>query len=373
MRRVLGITIFGHDSNRIEGLGDYVSPGAVSFLGRYRVIDFSMSSMANSGIDSIDLFIKEKPKSIVEHIDTGRQYNMNTKRGGIRIYFAPDGYSSMTNYLTDVATLYYNKFWIEREDKDYVVVTSGNYIYSFDYNLILQQHLETKADITVMYKEVNNANKAFINCDVVDINRQNGIRSITQNQGNTAKKNIMMGCFVMKKEIFLGLIDQAYHTSRLYWIRDILNDACDYLDVRAYKFDGYLGCINSFKSYYDTSMELLDTRKRNSLCKEDWPIYTQTNDTAPTLYRNGGISKGGSLVSNGCLISGEVDHSIIGRRVVVGKGSVIRNSIIFPDVVIGENEVIENAVVDKYSSITKVKEIKGTEDQPMYVHRGDTI
>ncbi len=372
MRRTLGIMIFTHDSNKIEGIGDYVSASAVSFLGRYRAVDFGLSNMANSGIDSIQVFVKEKPKSLVEHLDSGRQYNMNTKRGGIRMYFAPEHYSSMTNYLTDVSTLYYNKIWIERENKDYVLITNSNMIFSFDFNKLLDKHKESKADITVMYKECNSANKQFINCDVVELNRQNGVKTITQNHGDKAKRNIMMGTCIMSKDIFLGMIDQAYHTSRLYWLRDILSDACEYLDVRGYKYDGYFASINSFKSYYDTSMELLDTRKRNQLLQDEWPVYTQTKDSAPTRYANGGKAVG-SLVSNGCLIQGDVEHSIIGRKVNIGKNTVIKNSVIFPDVEIGDNVVIENAVVDKYSSIHKVKEIKGTDEQPFYVRRGDTI
>lgn len=372
MRRTLGIMIFTHDSNKIEGIGDYVSASAVSFLGRYRAVDFGLSNMANSGIDSIQVFVKEKPKSLVEHLDSGRQYNMNTKRGGIRMYFAPEHYSSMTNYLTDVSTLYYNKIWIERENKDYVLITNSNMIFSFDFNKLLDKHKESKADITVMYKECNSANKQFINCDVVELNRQNGVKTITQNHGDKAKRNIMMGTCIMSKDIFLGMIDQAYHTSRLYWLRDILSDACEYLDVRGYKYDGYFASINSFKSYYDTSMELLDTRKRNQLLQDQWPVYTQTKDSAPTRYANGGKAVG-SLVSNGCLIQGDVEHSIIGRKVNIGKNTVIKNSVIFPDVEIGDNVVIENAVVDKYSSIHKVKEIKGTNEQPFYVRRGDTI
>lgn len=372
MRSILGVLIYPHDINNIEGIGDYVSASAVSFLGRYRIVDFPVSNMSNSGIDTIQAFIKEKPKSLVEHLDNGRQYNMNTKRGGIRLYFAPESRGNMTNYLTDVSTLYFNKQWIEREDKQYVLVANSNMIYTFDFDKLLQKHIESKADITVMYKECNNANKQFINCDVVELNRQNGVKSIVQNHGDKAKRNIMMGTYIMSKEIFLGMIDQGYHTSRLYWLRDVLNDACDYLDVRGFKYDGYFACVNSFKAYYDTSMELLDTRKRNQLFEEDWPIYTQTKDSCPTRYAESGKAVG-SLVSNGCLIKGNIQNSIIGRRVNIGKNTVIRNSIVFPDVTIGDNVVIENAVVDKYSKIAKVKEIKGTEERPFYVRRGDII
>lgn len=372
MRNVLGVLIYSHDSNRISGIGNSVSASAVSFLGRYRIVDFSLSNMSNSGIDSVQVHIKEKPKSLVEHLDNGRQYNMNTKRGGIRMYFAPENESGITNYMTDVSTLYFNKSWIEREDKEYVIVTNSNMIYTFDYNKLMEKHIESRADITVMYKECNNANKQFINCDCIELNRQNGVKTVVQNHGDKAKRNIMMGTYIMSKEIFLGMIDQAYHTSRLYWLKDVLNDACDYLDVRGYKYDGYFACINSFKSYYDTSMELLDLRKRNQLFKEDWPIYTQTKDSCPTRYIDGAKAVG-SLVSNGCEIKGTVEHSIIGRRVNIGKNTVIRNSIIFPDVVIGDNVTIENAILDKYCTVNKVKEIVGTEEQPFYVARGDII
>lgn len=371
MCNAFGVVVFSGSNAYVEGLEDLRSLGSISFLGRYRIVDVTMSNLTNSGIESIDLFVNHNPRSIIEHVGTGRHYNINSKRGSLNILFG-DSKSISDFYRSDIASFDYNRAAIERMPQKYVVVNSNYMLFSVDYNDVIEEHVKTGADITVLYKNVDCDEAKFMNCDILQLNRQRGVLSISRNRGNHKNINVSMESYVMSKEIFLAMVDQAVNTSSLYWMRDILNDAASYLDIRGYRYKGYLAAINSFKAFYQCNMELLDPKVRAGLFKEEWPIYTKTNDSSPTHYFETG-SATNSLVSNGCRIEGKVVNSVIGRGCVIKKGAIVENAVIFPGSVIGEDVHVNYAVIDKRVDISQVKEISGTADKPVYIKRDDRI
>ncbi len=371
MCNAFGVVVFSGNGVHVDGLENYRSIGAFSFLGRYRVIDFPISNLTNSGVDEIQLYVSKRPRSIIDHVGIGRQYNINSKRGKLSILFGNEDNSSNI-YKHDIASFKFNRRAIESMTQKYVIVASNYMIYNIDYNQVVEEHIETKADITMVYKSVDTAKEEFINCDTLVLNKQKGVSEISLNRGNYKTRNISLESYVMSKEIFLALIDQAATTSSLYKMRDMLNDACSFLDVRGFQYKGYLTAINSFNNYYKANMDLLDPAERKKLFKKDWPIYTKTSDSAPTHYFEGGTATA-SLVSNGCKIEGRVENSVIGRGCTIKKGAVIKNSVILPGSIIGEDTYIESSVVDKKVEINKVKEVIGTPEQPAYVKRHDKI
>ena len=170
----------------------------------------------------------------------------------------------------------------------------------------------------------------------------------------------------------MDLVKKAANVSSLYWFRDIVNDECTELDIRGVAHRGYVACINDFRSYFNANMDLLDYDRVLDLFKPDWPIYTRTNDSCPAQYYSG-VEVKQSMVSNGCLIEGDVVNSVIGRGCVIKKGAVVKNSVILPGAVIREDVHIENVVVDKQARILRKKEILAQPDKPMYVKRNDKI
>lgn len=367
-----GVVSFGGNNVHVEGLQEYRAVGAISFLGRYRLVDFPLSNMTNSGIDNIQLYVNKHPRSIVAHVGTGRHYNINSKRGELNVLFGDEDASSSI-YKHDISSFYVNRAEIEKMPQKYVVIATNYMIYSLDYNEVIDQHIASGADITMIYKAVDNAKEEFIDCDTLVLNKQKGVQSIERNRGNYKNRNISMESYVMSKEMFLALIDQAVNTSSLYTMRDMLNDACSFLDVRGYQYKGYLAAINSFENYYKASMELLHSAdERKKLFKNDWPIYTKTNDSCPTRYSANGSAKA-SFVSNGCTIHGTVENCIIGRGVVIGEGSVVKNCVICPETVIGEGVTMEYVVADKHVKVTNVKEVCGSADKVAYIKRDDKI
>ena len=371
MAKAFGIVNFAGNHVQVEGMQAYRPVGAFSFLGRYRVIDFPISNMSNSGIDHIQVYIRRKPQSLTAHLGTGRHYNINSKSGNLRILYSDLG-MNLSIYNNDIASYIDNMEYIEQERSPYVVIAPSYMIYTADYDKLLQTHINSEADITLLYHSVDNAKESFINCNTLNLNRQKGVLSIETNHGNAKNKNIFMDTYVMKKELFIELIQKAKKTSSAFTFADIVNASCEVLDIRGVSHRGYFAAISDFKGYYDANMSLIDIKSAESLFNEDWPIYTRTNDSCPTQYFESADVKG-SVVSNGCLIEGSIENSIIGRGCVIKKGAVIKNSIILPDAVIGENVHVENQVIDKHAKIIHAKELISTPEKPGYVRRDDVL
>ena len=181
-----------------------------------------------------------------------------------------------------------------------------------------------------------------------------------------------METYIMKKELFIELVEKAHKLSSMYTLSDIVNDSCSELDVRGVAHRGYFASISDFKSYYDANISLIDMKNCQSLFSSDWPIYTRTNDSCPTQYFES-ASVTNSVVSNGCLIEGTVENSVIGRGCVIKEGAVVKNSVILPDSVVGKDVYVENQVVDKHAKLIHVKEIISDPDRPGYIKRNDTL
>lgn len=371
MAKAFGIVNTSGNHIWVEGMQEYRPIGAFSFLGRYRVIDFPISNLSNSGIDRIQVFAGNNPRSLIEHVGTGRHYNINSKRGKLQILFA-ERFSKNDIYNTDIAAFSSNLDSIQKMKEEYVVIVPSYMIYTMDFHKLLKDHIKSGADITLPYHSVNDANIHYLGCNFLTLNRQNGVLSITKNRGSEAERDIFMGTYVMKKYLFIQLIEKAQRLSSMYTLSQIVNIECEELDVRGYKHEGYFAAITNFKSYFDANMSLIKYEDTKDLFNEEWPIYTRTNDSCPTQYYDSADVKQ-SVVSNGCVIEGTIENSIIGRGCVIKKGTVIKNSIILPDSRIEEGIHVENYVVGKHSKLIHCKELVADAETPGYVKRGDTL
>lgn len=369
--KAFGIVSSADNSIHVEGLHDYRPIGSFSFLGRFRVIDFPISNMSNSGMDRIQVYVRSSPRSIAEHIGSGRHYNINSKRGKIQLLFSSDS-NVHSIYNNDICAYSENLDIIQRMHQDYVIITPSYMVYKQDFSVFLESHIASGADVTLLYHKVDNAKEYFQNCNTINLNKQKGVDSLEKNLGTAKEKNIFMDTYCMSKEVFVSLIKAAREMSSIYTLRDIVNIKCKDLDIRGYQHRGYFASLLSLSDYYRASLELLDYEVASDFFRPEWPIYTRTTDSCPTQYFE--TSKvTNSFVSNGCLIEGTVENSIIGRGVVIKKGVVIRNSIILAHSIIEEDVHVENAIVDKWAHIIHVKDIRGTAEHPQYIKRRDTL
>ena len=216
MSKAFGIINFAGTNVQVNDMQAYRPIGAFSFLGRYRVIDFPISNMSNSGIDVMQVYVRRKPRSLVEHIGTGRHYNINSKRGKLATLFQE---SNIDNgiYNTDIAAYMENLDCFDEINSEYVVIAPSYMVYTADYSAFLKTHIDSGADITLMYHSVDNAKDHFPNCQTLNINKQKGVLSMEPNLGNAKNRNIFMDTYVMKKDLFLDLIQKAHIYIYIYF------------------------------------------------------------------------------------------------------------------------------------------------------------
>ena len=367
----LGIISFEDNTANVEGLEDYRPVAAMSFMGRYRIIDFVLSNMTNSGIDNVQVYCKEKPRNLMAHLGDGKGYNINTKRGNLRILYGEKTFSSKV-YNHDIANYILNMQYIEEDKNPYVVVAPSYFLYSLDYSVVLEQHKKSGADVTMLYYNTTEGKERFLGCDLLTLNKGKRVIEFHKNRGKRKNVSVSLEAYVMAKETFIDLVNKAAATSSLYWFKDILRDYVDELDIRGYQMKGFVACINSLQEYYRVSMELRDHTVANGLFKPGWPVYTETSDSAPTKYSEG-AKVVESVVSNGCEIKGTVEGCVLGRNVTVMEGAVVKDSIILPGAFIGKGANLDHVVVDKYARINHKKELTGTAEEPVYVARRDLI
>ena len=284
MAKAFGIVSFSGQRIWVDGMQNHRPIGAFSFLGRYRIIDFPISNMSNSGIDHVQVYVNREPRSIVEHLGSGRHYNINSKRGRLHVLFS-DKSNEHDLYNTDIAAYAANLESIEDVRYPYVVIAPSYMVYTQDYDALLQTHIESGADITLLYHAVDNAKESHLSCDTLNLNRQKGVLSIEPNRGSAKNKNIFMDTYVMKKDLFIELIKKAQKLSSLYTLVDVINAMSDELDVRGVPHRGFFASITEFKSYYDANLALIDHKAVAALFNAEWPIYTRTNDSCPAVFR----------------------------------------------------------------------------------------
>jgi len=256
--------------------------------------------------------------------------------------------------------------------QEYVVVAPSYMIYKQNFQTLLDEHVASGTDITLLYHKVDQAKEYYRACNVVEINKQKGVVSIARNMGTAKEKNISMDTYVMSKALFIELIKKAKRESSAYSLADMISVCCDDIDIRGYQHKGYFAAITSLDDYYKANMELLSYEIAMDFFKTDWPFYTKTTDACPTQYFHG-ASVTNSMVCNAGLIEGKVENSIIGRNVHIGKGAVVKNSIILSYVDIDDGVYIENAVIDKWVTVKNIKKIVSESLTPVYVKRNDRL
>lgn len=368
--KACGIINFEGSNVNVEGLKEYRPVPAFSFLGRYRLIDIMVSNMTNSGIERIQVYMNGQTRSLIEHLGTGRHYNINSKRGQLQLLTSDPTINA--SYNNDINAFLYNLEAIEDVDADYFVIAPSYIIYSIDFEKVIESHINKGADITVVYRNTDQAHDHFIDCSTLTLDKDGAIMSVEPNQGKHKNRNISLETYIIRKELFIKLISSAPAISSMFWWRDVIKEVLNDYKVIGYACKSECYCINNLKEYFWANMQLKDYKIAKALFSKDWPIHTRTNDSAPAYYGVNAVCTN-SIVSNGATVKGNVDNSIVGRQVLIDEGAEVKNCVLMAGVKIGKGVKISNAVVDKKAVISRVKELGGTADNILYVKRKDNI
>ena len=371
MSKVIGICNL-HDDPHLGLLTANRPCGAVPFLGRYAIIDFTLSNFSNSHINNVYVLIKDGILPIQNHIGSGAIWTNNTKRGHINILVNEQGLFS-PKFNTDLANLRHN-LPLDEVDFDYAVIAPTFMIGCIDYRPIIAKHEETGADVTVVYSHFDNTKDDFINCDRLKVGANNKILKIETNLGTHAEGDISIESFIVTKKFLKKLMNDSVKVSSFFYLRQMIAYCVneDIGDIRGYQYDGFVFPMLDFEHYVKNSLNILNYRIRGTLFSNDWPIYTTTHNTPPSLYAKTAEVRN-SFVANGSVIKGKVENSIIARGVLIEKGAVVTNSIILTGAVVGKDVNANYVVIDAKANVSTVKDVEGSEDKPLYIVQGAKI
>ena len=362
MKNCLGIINLDEDERRMGELVRYRTLASVPFSARYRIIDFVLSNMANSGIEGIGIFTQNKSRSLINHLTNGRPWDLHRKKEGLRVF----NFGDYNPNVDDIHNFYENIEFVEQSKKEYIIISPSYMICNIDYIEVLKYHIKSMNDITIICKDVKDANKSFLECEILNIDDYDRVISIGKNIGSKKQVIISMEMYVMKTQLFINIINECVLNGIHKKMKEYISNRLINIKVGAFKFEGYLSCINSIKSYFDTNLDIINQNINMELFYNHKPIDTKSQDEPPTQYTEKSLVTN-SIVANGAYIEGEIENCIIGRRVKVGRGARIRNCVIMQNCIIGEDVVMDNVIADKGTIVSEKERIKGTNNYPVTI------
>ncbi|NCA97083.1 MAG: glucose-1-phosphate adenylyltransferase subunit GlgD [Bacteroidia bacterium] len=368
--KVLGLLDL-HNSPDLGPLTTSRSLASTSFLGRFAFMDFALSNFSNSGIDEVGILVKSHLRSVLKHMGSMTSWNINTKIGRETIMYNERGNMNHKKN-TDINNLLVNDWVLHDSKAKYIIIQPAHVICKIDFGPLLKEHIARGEKVTLLYKRISNAHKAFGTHNIVSL-KNDYVRSFKANRHLEKDVCVSMETYIINRDVLNTLIAEALKINPTYTLKDAIKKFANKLfKVHAMEHIGYARSFDSLEHFVEYSFELLDYRFAHQLFLKDWPIYTITRDTTPTLYGTKTNIRD-CFIANGAIVEGKVDHSIISRNVKVGRNASIRNSIILADTVIGENAVINNAVIDKYCSISSGVHIEGLKGAPKYIEQGKKL
>lgn len=370
-KKILGVIFANMHEDVIPELTRQRTMGSVMFGGRYRLIDFTLSNMVNSGVSEVGVITKSNYQSLLDHLGSGREWDMARKNGGLHL-LPPFSSTSSGMYRGRLEAMYGISDFIKCSDADYVIMSDCDVVTSLDYNAVFEAHIKSGADITAVYSTANLSLDEAAQSNVFGIDEGGRINNVLIKPSISGECNIALNTYIISKDLLMSIVTDGAARGIYSFAKSILQDKCGQYKIMAYKHDGYFSKITSIKSYYDANMALLDTATRCKLFPENAPVYTKIRDNPPAKFAIGANVKN-SLIADGCIIEGTVENSVLFRGAKVGKGSVIRDSIIMQDTVIGKNCHVECVITDKIVKITDSKILTGSKNYPIYVGKGAEI
>ncbi len=369
MQNVMGVINLVNEEHQLDVLTHHRCLASVPFGGRYRLIDFILSSFVNSGIHNVSVFVHSKYRSLMDHLGSGKEWNLDRKRNGLFL-FTPGNDEVKEIIKGDLYQFYYQMDYFYRSTQEYVVLTRSHMVCNIDFRDVLQTHIEKKADITMVYKNIGSQTQT--DSRKIKLDRQGMVIDMREPQGRLDSGLVSLEIFVMRKALFIRLVEKFLAKGYDNFVRDAIMKSTDELNIAGYEYKGYLGVVNTLQSYYANSMKLLDANVWKQLFYEPDFIYTKIKDEPPTRYK-GDSEVSHSLIANGCVIEGKVENCILFRGVKVAKGAHIKNSIIMQNTVIHENANLNTAIIDKDAVIHKDKVLSGDKLAPFTVLKRQEI
>ena len=349
--RAFGIILAGGNSSKMRELSAKRAIAAMPVVGSYRSIDFALSNMSNSKIQNVAVFTQYNSRSLNEHLSSSKWWDFGRKQGGLYVFNPTITPKNSYWYKGTADALYQNMGFLRDSHEPYVVIASGDGIYKLDYNKVLEEHIKSNADITVVVKEINPMEDDPTRYGVVvKMDEKNRFLDFEEKPLVATTNLVSIGVYVIRRRQLLELLETCAAEERMDFVKDIIVRYKSIKNVHAYKMDSYWRNISTVESYYRANMDFLNSDIMDYFFKQYPDFYSKVDDLPPAKY-NYGCEVKNSLISSGCIINGRVENSVIFKKVFVGNNCVIKNSIVLNDVHIGDNCYIENCIIESRDTL----------------------
>ncbi len=362
-----------HDSV-IPELTGVRTMASVPFGCRYRLIDFPLSNMVNSGITKIGIITHNNYQSLLDHLVTGKDWDLGRRSGGIKLLppfiTAYDGGSGSRLYTTRFEALMGVMNFISKCNEEYLVLSDCDGICNIDLSRVIDEHEKNNADITVVTRMLKSDEEKLDGLTAIAAGDNNKVTDISAYVEGMTGTEVSTNIIVVGRAFLLGALRDAQAHGYKHFFRDIVARRLGSIKVYRYLYEDTYIQISSLESYFTNSLGLLDPEVRNGLFGDGkMPIYTKLRNSAPTRYAEG-AKVVNSYVADGCIIEGTVENSIIFRGVKVGKGTVVKNCVLLQDTFTGSNVSLNCVITDKNAVICDGRVLSGHTTMPFFVPKG---
>lgn len=344
---------------------------SVPFGGRYRVIDFALSNMVNAGINDVGLIVQSSYQSLLDHVGSGKDFDLSRKRGGLRILppFSYAGNYGFQTYRGRMDALAGVVSYLRNIRQDYVVLASGEVLANLPLEEVFRQHLETGADITAVCAQEPVGEPAH--CTYFTVGGGNRVNDVYLHP-TTAKGYESLEVYILSKELLLSLVEHCASHDLPSFGQGVLVSMMNTLKIVPYIHKGYAARLHSVPAYFQANQALLVPAVRRDLFAPERPIRTKDRSDPSTYYAPDAHAES-SLIADGCIIEGEVAHSILFRGVRVEKGAKVSHCICMPNTIIRAGASISHVITDKAVVVGEGRSLTGTDAYPLAIAKGSVV
>lgn len=361
-----------HDENMPE-ITELRTMAAVPFGGRYRLIDFVLSNMVNSEITKIGIITKNNYSSLMDHVGSGRDWDLSRKNGGIKI-FPPYGKRESSGlYRGRLEALRNTYSFLEFSRDEDVILSDCDIICNIDLREVLEFHRKTDADITSVC--TRQPVRGFLSSDtlIYDYDRDRDVTKVMLGDKNAPGSSFGINIWAIRRELLRDVVEESFRSGEHSFTKNVLMNRRRGLSHKAFEYGGYCARIDSLASYMHHNKEMLIKKNRDALLNVPGrPVFTKVRDSTPTKYGMSAAAAN-SLVADGCMIEGSVRDSVIFRDVRIGKGALVENSVVMQGTVIGRNAKLNNVIADKNVVIKDNLVLSSHESMPFYIEKEKVV
>jgi len=373
-QEAFGIIFTGEPNPYMRDLVLSRAVAAVPFGGRYRCIDFVLSNLVNTGIRNVGLIVQKNYHSLMDHLGTGKEWDLNRKRDGL---FLLPPFSTKDNtglYRGDIDAFHSVMQYVRRSSQKYLILCGSHTVFNTPFDEILKQHQKTGADITIMYnedprffpEEQNRDLRLLLDDDGVTVN------GLEFNPRNPSSNYRSCEITIIDKDLFEDLVEESYSRGGVDFVREIMLPHVKDLKIMGWRYDGYVARIDSINTYFMHSMELLNAAEAKDLYNMRHPIYTKVKDEIASKYGDNANVRN-VVMADGCKIDGTVENSIVFRGVTIERGAVVKNSILMQGVNVRAGAQLDHVILDKNVTVNAGRQLTGYEGIPLVFRKNLTV